>query len=100
MTRTTKTIQLIHCDICGADASTNSLRLSIDSNSWILDLCDLHRSEFDEVAAEWTTNAAPLAERRSRRQTEDDWVYLESLGFERHRGRKSSAELKALQQRR
>ena len=105
MARTQQVVETITCDLCGRRADPGlTVTLGWDREQWRLDLCptDYNRvaSQFDK----WIANGEPVpkAKPRTRRAKKagtngtDDWVYLESLGFKRHRGRKSAAEVEAL----
>jgi hypothetical protein len=105
MTRRQETIEVITCDLCGRDADEQfTITLGWNDDQWRIDLC---QADYNRVATQfdkWIANAelAPTRKSRTRRRTgsasngTDDWAYLEALGFKRHRGRKSAAELEAL----
>jgi hypothetical protein len=105
MTRRQQTIEVVTCDLCGRDASEDlSVVLGWDDDRWRIDLC---QADYNRIAGQfdkWITNAelAPTRTSRARGRKAkasngtDDWTYLESLGFTRHRGRKSAAEREAL----
>jgi len=105
MTRRQETIEVITCDLCGRDADEElTVTLGWDDDHWRVDLC---QADYNRVAGQfdkWVANAelAPARKSHTRRRKAtasngtDDWTYLESLGFKRHRGRKSAAELDAL----
>jgi hypothetical protein len=99
-------IQVVRCDICGQDvtAAPQSERVGLGGRLWSLDLCQEHHELIVTTVHGWTERADEVANRpgpRRRRQptNDDEWDYLTSLGFERHRGRKSAAEIEALRQR-
>jgi hypothetical protein len=105
MARTQEVFETITCDLCGRPAQDDlTVRLGWNGQEWRVDLCGAdHRrvaSQFDKWIAdsERTSRRAPT--RRARRSQHangsDDWTYLESLGFTRHRGRKNAQELEAL----
>jgi len=109
MARTQQLVETITCDLCGRSADEDlTVTLGWNGDQWRVDLCpaDYNRvaSQFDK----WIANAdiAPARKSQTRRRkgkptdSTEDWAYLESLGFNRHRGRKSAAELEALANRR
>jgi hypothetical protein len=105
MTRRQETIEVITCDLCGRPADEDlTVSLGWDGEQWRVDLC---QSDYKRVATQfdkWIANSdsMPAAKPRPRRTKKpgadgsDDWTYLESLGFTRHRGRKSAVEVTAL----
>jgi len=96
MARTRKLVETITCDICGKALKESApTSIAFGGRRWDLDLCDKDRSLLNRQVAEWTSNAR-VTSRRTGRQAEEEWSYLESVGFKRHRGRKSAAERDAL----
>ena len=105
MARTQLVVETITCDLCGRTADEDlTVTLGWDGEQWRVDLCP---SDYKRVASQfdkWIANSetVPAAKSRARRAKKaasngsDDWTYLESLGFTRHRGRKSAAEVEAL----
>ena len=105
MTRRQEVIETISCDLCGRPADEDrTVTLGWDSEQWRVDLCP---ADYKRVATQfdkWIANsdASPAAKRRTRSgkrsaaNAADDWAYLESFGFKRHRGRKNAAEVEAL----
>lgn len=103
MARQRVVIETIVCDICGkevTDATTQTIGFGRDR--WELDVCAADLDTLMEQVGSWTANArkAQPARGRSSRQTKDEWEYLESLGFTRHRGRKTAEEAAAIANRR
>ena len=105
MARTQEIIQSITCDLCGKPADEDlTVTLGWDEEDWRVDLCQSDYNRVAEQFDKWIANSepAPAPEPRARQQKRasakgsDDWTYLESRGFKRHRGRKSSAEVDAL----
>jgi hypothetical protein len=103
MARTQEVIETITCDLCGRPAQ-DSVTLGWNGQEWRVDLCraDNRRvaTQFDKWIAnsDRTPGRSPVRRNRGSKATNgsDDWRYLESLGFTRHRGRKSSDEVAAL----
>ncbi len=105
MARTQEVIETVTCDLCGRPANEElTVTLGWNGEEWRLDLCPAdHRrvaGQFDKWIANSDRTPRRAAPRRARRSGgasgSDDWTYLESLGFTRHRGRKSAQELEAL----
>src|SRR3954463_10627736 len=105
MAPTQQVIETITCDFCGRAVDEElTVTLGWDGEQWRVDLCqsDYNRisTQFDKWIANGQSAAAP--KQRSHRQKKvatngsDDWTYLESRGFTRHRGRKNAAEVEAL----
>jgi hypothetical protein len=110
MARTQQLVETITCDLCGKPAEEDlTVALGWDGDQWRVDLCqaDYNRvaSQFDkwiansEVAPSRTTAGGKRNGATKKSTSGDDWAYLESRGFKRHRGRKSAAELEALARR-
>jgi Lsr2 len=108
MARTQHVVETVTCDLCGKPAQEDlAVELGCGGEQWRVDLC---RADYRRLASQfdkWIANGEPVSRRATGRRAKagtrvngiDDWVYLESLGFRRHRGRKSSAEVEALAQR-
>lgn len=100
MARNRVIIETITCDLCGRELeSAITKRIAADRGAWVLDLCEDDARKVDDQIALWTVNARKAdaaSPRASAKQNSDDWAYLESLGFKRHRGRKTPAENAAL----
>ena len=108
MARTQTIIEAITCDICGkAVDEATIVVLGWDSDRWKVDLCakDYERvsTQFDKWIANGRSASSASrggrkrpASRRAPSNSDDDWAYLESLGFTRHRGRRSADEQAAL----
>src|SRR5258708_5641277 len=112
MARTQEVVETITCDLCGRSADEDlTVTLGWDGEQWRVDLCP---ADYKRVATQfdkWIANGEPAPRKqtaaRTRRSTRtkrangsDEWTYLESLGFKRHRGRKNAAEVEALAGRR
>ena len=105
MALTKEVFETITCDLCGRPTQDDlTVRLGWNGEEWRVDLC---RADHRRVAGQfdkWIANSerpprrAPTRRARRTKTTNgsDDWTYLESLGFTRHRGRKSAQELEAL----
>jgi ribosome-binding protein aMBF1 (putative translation factor) len=104
MARNRIIVETISCDVCGREIeSAITCRLAVNKDAWILDLCEDDARVVDQQIEQWVANArkdSADTKRAPARQSKDDWEYLESLGFKRHRGRKSPAENAALANRR
>ncbi len=90
-------IEKVVCDVCGKvvdDASGGVLRWN--SDTWELDVCAADQKAIDQQIRKWTRNGRAPRKRRPDALARDEWDYLEKLGFVRHRGRKSAAEVAAL----
>ncbi|HUR76486.1 MAG TPA: hypothetical protein VMZ22_00945 [Acidimicrobiales bacterium] len=99
MARNRVVIETITCDICESELSSAvTKRIVVDKQAWELDLCENDAAAVDRQVAAWVGSArkAIVAPQQPARQTQDEWKYLESLGFTRHRGRKNPAEVAAL----
>lgn len=99
MARQRVVIETVTCDICGKeveDASTQAIGLGKDR--WELDVCDADLQKLTKQFGNWTSKARRVqsSRRRTGRQAQDEWEYLESLGFTRHRGRKTAEEAAAI----
>lgn len=96
MSRKHTLVESIACDVCGRPLKKSSpVSIAFAGKKWALDLCDRDQRTVGRQIEQWTASAR-VTSRRSERQAEDEWTYLESLGFTRHRGRKSAAERAAL----
>ncbi len=108
MTRHTQVIETITCDICGDETTAEGqpTRIGMAGQWWELDLCDNDYNAIGTAFGEWIANARKVkagarstggrSTGRASRTTANDWDYLESKGFTRHRGRLSTAEKEAL----
>lgn len=75
---------------------------------WQLDLCGADNAKISKTFDGWIDSGRKVRARKARtaraakaadgssRDGSSDWDYLESLGFKRHRGRKTGAEQEAL----
>lgn len=113
MARARQIIETISCDVCGkeADEEATTIRLGWGSDQWELDVCEADRAKLSDQFDKWIENArragrsggrgrsAGTSRRKSPAAANADWEYLESLGFTRHRGRKSAEEQAALDNR-
>jgi hypothetical protein len=102
MTRHREIVEWVSCDVCGRrvdDAVT--VVLGRDGEQWELDLCANDQRKLASQFERWVEKGRVAHQARSprRRTDHDEWAYLESLGFKRHRGRKSTAEIEALARR-
>ncbi len=108
MARQQQIIETVICDLCGRQADdATTVTLGWGRDQWELDLC---RADNNKVAKQFDAwidqgrkvrrRGAARSARPARANTSDDWAYLESRGFKRHRGRKSAAEIAALAKRR
>src|SRR5262245_20014439 len=102
MTRQREVIETVYCDICGKQTDDPvTVTLGWDGDKWTLDLC---ASDYERVATQfdrWIADVPKAGAKRSAakktaKSSSEDWEYLESLGFSRHRGRKSAEEHAAL----
>lgn len=104
MARKRVIVETIICDLCGREIDTAiSFRLGVNKDAWDLDVCEDDARVMDEQIEKWVANARKASTEKPRspaRQSKDDWEFLESLGFTRHRGRKTPAENAALANRR
>ncbi len=101
------------CDVCGNEIPEGKdapkMRLAIDDDRVTLDVCEKDRNLILRSFDSWTarlSDANPPAPRPKRANgssgeeaTDDEWTYLETRGFVRHRGRKTADELAALAER-
>ncbi|HVT78329.1 MAG TPA: hypothetical protein VHD87_14935 [Acidimicrobiales bacterium] len=93
-------IETTTCDVCGAEGKdVTSEVLTLGSEKWSVDLCKKDRAAIAKQIANWTRTARPLGRRRPKALADEEWDYLESVGFTRHTGRKTQAELAALTRR-
>ena len=109
MARTQTVIDNITCDICSEETvKATTATLGWDSDRWEVDLCPTDFKKLSTQFDNWIRQARPArsirraqdsrsgAKRAPAKKTADDWTYLESLGFQRHRGRKRPEEVEAL----
>ena len=99
MARNRVILETITCDKCGQQIDTAiGRRIAVDKDTWELDLCATDAAVFDRAVGEWVIGArkAVSESRRPAPQAKDEWKYLDSLGFTRHRGRKTAAAKEAL----
>ena len=108
MARQQRVLETVICDMCGKEAdNAATVVLGWGREQWQLDLCDTDNAKVSKTFDEWIaggrkvrgTRSTARSGRAARRSTDNggsDWDYLESLGFKRHRGRKSAAEQEAL----
>lgn len=94
-------METVTCDVCGKSIGNPATRtIALGSERWELDLCETDLKRVISQVKAWTANARVSSVRSARRrpasQARDEWDYLESLGFRRHRGRKSAEEIAAL----
>jgi hypothetical protein len=110
MARTEQVIETITCDLCGRPAQEDSsVMLGWDGDEWRVDLCHADYRRVESQFDKWIANSEPATVTRTKSRTgttrrrtdrrDDEWSYLESRGFKRHRGRKSAAEVEALAKR-
>jgi len=108
--RTRQIIETVTCDLCGRQADdASTVRLGWGAEQWELDLCPDDAASVSAAFNAWTAKGRPVSGRagsasrgRGTARTpaaNDDWTYLESLGFKRHRGRKTVEEQAALARR-
>lgn len=106
MARQRQIIETVICDICGKETSdAQTVTLGWGREQWELDLCradnDKISTQFDKwIESGRKVRARPSSGRSSTAAAKEDWTYLESLGFKRHRGRKTAEEQAALARRR
>jgi hypothetical protein len=95
-------VESVVCDVCKADAAIHGRDqlVSLGCRRISIDLCDTHLADITAVFDTWAVAGREVARTRSRSTVAADWEYLESLGFKRHRGRKSAGERAALAARR
>ena len=105
MARIRQIIETITCDLCGKEVeAATTVRLGWGTEQWDLDLCPDDNAAISSTFNGWTEKGRrvrPGAGRGTARTgaANDDWTYLESLGFKRHRGRKTAEEQAALARR-
>ena len=108
--RQTTTVEVVVCDICGKQSDEAvTVTMGWESRAWELDVCPADNRKLSAQFDRWIGTAggggARLARRRtpsgrrSRTESTGEWEYLESLGFKKHRGRRSAAEDAALARR-
>jgi hypothetical protein len=103
MARKRQIIETITCDACGRqtdDAAT--VTLGWGREQWELDLCATDNDKLSTQFDKWVENGRKIRTTRALRSPQAanaDWDYLESLGFKRHRGRKTAEENAALAKR-
>lgn len=99
MAKTRVVVETTVCDVCGQPVRKSTAQaLGFGDDKWELDLCDADLKRLEKQIATWTKHArAVTPRRRPNRVARDEWTYLESLGFRRHRGRRSAAEIAALE---
>ena len=104
--RTTTVVETVTCDVCDQPVKDpQTLRIGLGRGLWELDLCAKDHTrvskQIDELTARGRRVARPAGRRDQARRGDagSDWDYLESLGFKRHRGRKSAEEIAALRNR-
>src|SRR5688572_22429979 len=104
MARTQQVIETITCDRCGRLTSeAEQVVLAWGRDQWELDVCPTDMQKLEAQFGKWVAKGrkpsresrAGHPRRRRREETLDEWAYLESLGFQRHRGRRSAAEIEA-----
>lgn len=100
MVRRRVLVESVICDRCNEEVPAgNTWSIGFNGQTWDLDLCAEHQSQLRAEIDRWATIGALRMERRSRETSRLEWEYLESLGFVRHPGRRSSAERRALDER-
>ena len=112
MARRQRVLETVTCDICGKDMDdADTIVLGWGKEQWELDLCDADNEQISKTFDSWIAGGRRVRASRGRGAKaarvsqapadhgSDDWGYLESLGFKRHRGRKSAAEQDALAKR-
>ena len=109
MARQQRVLETVTCDVCGkvVDAASTVV-LGWGNEQWELDLCDADNALIGKTFDSWieggrkirasNSTGSKIARSSDKRPTPrlSDWDYLESLGFKRHRGRKTVAEQQAL----
>ncbi|MBW3557523.1 MAG: Lsr2 family protein [Actinobacteria bacterium] len=108
MAREQHVVETIICDICGKTAEeATTVVIGWGKEQWEIDLCQVDNAKVSRTFDGWiaggrkvratrgSTKSAKGAKGASRGNG-SDWDYLESLGFARHRGRKTAAEQEAL----
>ncbi|MBW3613946.1 MAG: Lsr2 family protein [Actinobacteria bacterium] len=108
MAREQHLVETVVCDICGKNAEeATTVVLGWGKEQWELDLCQTDISKVTKTFERWITGGRKVRANRSTgksaktakggsRGNGSDWDYLESVGFTRHRGRKTAAEQEAL----
>ncbi len=107
MARTIQVIESVTCDRCGKSTTEAAqVILGWGRDKWELDVCPADMQKLEAQFGKWvekgrkpTKARSGHPKRRPRAESLDEWAYLESLGFRRHRGRRSAAEIEALQRR-
>lgn len=93
-------IESVTCDLCEAEVEDGAdQRISLGSDYWEIDLCPKHLEEMHRAFDRWGKAGRRISSTRRRSIAEAEWDYLETLGFSRHRGRKTAAERAALERR-
>lgn len=93
-------IEEVSCDVCGNPVGDGAdQRISLGTEYWEIDLCAQHLAEMRGAFERWRNAGRRISSTRRRSIAEDEWDYLETLGFSRHRGRKTAAERAALDRR-
>jgi hypothetical protein len=104
MARQRQVIETITCDVCGRETEdATGVTLGWGRDQWELDLCPTDNEKLSTQFDRWIENARRVRATRSaarRAGSSDDWDYLETLGFKRHRGRRTQEEIEALSRRR
>lgn len=108
MARQQQVIETVICDMCGKQTDeASTVVLGWGKDQWQLDLCKADNTKIGKTFDTWIAGGRKVRARRASGkavrpaksrpgQSGSDWDYLETLGFKRHRGRKSTAELEAL----
>ncbi len=108
MARQQQVIETVICDLCGKKAEeATTVVLGWGREQWELDLCQADNAKvtktFDgwigggrKVRANKGAGKSARAAKGGSNRDGSDWEYLESIGFKRHRGRKTAAEQEAL----
>jgi hypothetical protein len=113
MARQQRVVETVTCDVCGKETeNATTVVLGWGKEQWELDLCDEDNAKVSETFDGWIRGARKVRATRGRpsprsprdsggpsNSRQSDWDYLESLGFKRHRGRKTAAEHEALENR-
>lgn len=103
MGRKQQIIETIECDVCGKEVKEAlAVTLGWDRSQWEIDLCPADHKVVSAEFDSWIAGGRKVraARQQKKASTGSDWDYLESLGFKRHRGRKTNEELAALEARR
>ncbi len=108
MARQQQVLETVICDICGKNAEeATSVVLGWGREQWELDLCQGDNAKVTKTFDTWIAGGRKVRANRSAGKSAraakaassrsgSDWDYLESIGFKRHRGRKTAAEQEAL----